>query len=85
MKYEENGGATDNAVFDLTGAHYVREYGDTDSYYVHLSSKEEIISLYACITMASGAAPNIIDSENCYQVILCFSASAGSSISGVFR
>ena len=85
VKYEENGGATDNAVFNLTGAQYVREYGDTDSYYVHLSSKEEIISLYACITMASGAAPNIIDSENCYQVILCFSASAGSSISGVFR
>ena len=85
VKYEENGGATDNAGFDLTGADYVREYGDTDSYYVHLSSKKEIISLYACITMASGAAPNIIDSENCYQVILCFSASAGSSISGVFR
>lgn len=85
VKYEENGGATDNAVFVLTGANYVREYGDTDSYYAHLSSKKEIISLYACITMASGAAPDITDSENCYQVILCFSVSAGSSISGVFR
>ena len=85
VKYEENGGATDNAGFDLTGAHFVSEYGETDSYYVHLSSKKEIISLYACITMASGVAPDITDSENCYQVILCFSASAGSSISGVFR
>ena len=85
VKYEENGGVRDNTVFDLKGAQYVSEYGEADSYYAHLSSKKEYISLYACITMASGAAPNIIDSENCYQVILCFSASAGSNITSVFR
>lgn len=85
VKYSDNSGVSDKATLYLVGADFVREYGETDAYYAILSSRHGFISLYACITMASGAAPDITDSENCYQVILCFSASAGSSISGVLR